>query len=340
MLKRLAYFAILSISSATLAVCVSCTSTSDEPDAATEVKFRTSGVSRSTLITDQSIINNPFAVYGDMVISSSSSATPTVVFNGTEVKYNNGIWNYDATQYWYPSHTYSFVALYPAAPAGIAAINYSENSLSFIYNYPDEYNEATDMLIATHRRVYELGTAHPVAFNFGHIMARINFIVKVDPAFTNSVTIQSLTLKNVGNSATFTIKPADVSSGETDDYYGGKWTEPETATFTLFDVKEPVEVASGDSHEFFPALTNPLLVIPQPVNQDIELEVKYQSGGVSHTGATKLFSTAVTSHSGLWLGGKSYTYTFSIGVNEFILFGTPAIQDWDEDEGGNYIITD
>ncbi|MDE6394659.1 MAG: fimbrillin family protein, partial [Duncaniella sp.] len=199
-----------------------CTSDSEATDAIDQghgVTFTAREASRSTLISNSNITDNAFAVYGDMVLTSSAStATPTVAFDATRVTCTDGKWSYDNQQYWFPSHTYSFVALYPA-DANVSDINYQNSRLSFTYTYPDEYTQATDLLVANHRRRYtSSGTATPVAFDFRHLMARLDFVANVDPAIGNgSVTIHSISLRNVYTQATYTVLPAPTAS-QTDDW--------------------------------------------------------------------------------------------------------------------------
>lgn len=337
-------YAILSV--AFLAILPSCTSTSSEPDepgSANELKFAVVEDTRASLVTNTTIRNESFAVYGDMKLTSSSD-TPTVIFDGTEVAYNNGSWGYANVQYWFPLHTYSFVALHPysALQTNISDINFGSSNLSFTYNYPDNYSDAVDLLTATHRRSYTTGAGHAVAFDFSHIMARLNFVIKIDQSLGSSVKITHLSLKNIGQSASYSISPAVLQSGETNDYIGGTWTDPTDKTKTLFDISyDDVAVQSGTSYEFFPAETNPLLIIPQNVSANVEVEVTFQKDGDTSptTASAQLYTTTVTAHNGVWQRGRTYTYTFSIGDNNYIVFGEPTLQDWNDAEGGNYIIS-
>lgn len=327
-----------------------CTSDSEPADAVEQgigVTFTAREASRTALISNSTITANTFAVYGDMVLTSSAStATPTVVFDNTEVKYADGKWGYTDTQYWFPSHTYSFVALYPAADANVSDINYQNSQLSFTYTYPTEYSDATDLLIANHRRRYTTtGTATPVAFDFRHLMARLDFVANVDPAIgTGSVTIHSLALRNVNTKATYTVLPATTTS-QTDDYTTSEWSNISDKG-QIFSISGNVTLPDGAeySHRYFPTETNPLLIIPQTVPEDVEVVISYtrtpQGGSPEYIpeATSKLFSTTVTAHQGKWEAGKSYTYTFSIGVDDLIIFSTPTVQGWSDSEGGNYII--
>ncbi len=343
MLNKLTYYTCVVGTLLTLAACVSGSSNNDEPQSDIEVKFLATESTRSSLVNNTTIHNESFAVYGDMKLSSSTEL-PTVIFNGTEISYNNGAWSYADIQYWRPLHTYSFVAIhpYPSLNSNISDINFDHSTLSFTYTYPADYSQAKDILTATHRRNFSESTLHPVAFDFSHILARLNFVVSVDPSLGAAVSIKHISLRNIGNTASYSIAPAVLQSGETNDYIGGTWTEPTSKTNTLFDIEyADLTVANGSSYEFFPASLNPLLIIPQRVSTDVEVEVIFQKDGdtTPTTASARLYNTTVTAHNGVWQRGRSYTYSFSIGDNDYIIFKEPTLQEWNDAEGGNYIIS-
>lgn len=353
MFEKLTYSACAAVTLSLFTACISGTHSLDGPQSSAEVRFKAVAETRASLTNNETIKNRHFAVYGDMKpLAASAAASPNIIFNGTEVTHDGTSWKYANLQYWYPDHEHSFVALHPAAEANISELTYN-TTLSFKYTLPSAdpataYKGIGDLLTATHRRIYTEGNSHAVAFNFGHIMARLNFVAKIDPALGtgNSVTIQKLALRNISNSATYSITPAPVSSGETDDYTGGTWSGFSEPAAVLFDISPEggIVLSAGDTYGFFPADSDPLLVIPQEVNENLEIEITYKrhingTDEASETAVSKLFSTAVSSHGGVWRPGKSYSYSFSIGVDDLIIFSVPNIQDWSESEGGNYIIS-
>lgn len=341
MFDKIIYSVFAAAAISALAACTSSPETEELPSA--QVQFRASEISRSSLTTAETIKNSSFAVYGDMVSSSNPSATPVVVFDGTEVKYADGAWSYTNPQYWFPGQTYSFVALHPANPAGIEAPEYENNSLNFTYTSPTNYTEAVDILTAAHRRQYQPGNPHAVAFGFGHIFARLNFVAKIDPALGegNTVTISRLALRNVSTKATYSIKPAAISGGTQTDDFTGAWSDFSEPTGTLFETNNNVTVNSGDQVEIFP-IDNPLLVIPQNLSQDIRVEITYSQSGTDanpRTAEANIFAPSLI-HNGVWLAGQTYTYTFTLDNSGYITFNNPTVQDWNEAEGANYVVTD
>ena len=345
----------------TVVVAACSSSTSDEPIDAFQMKFAAKEAtgSRATLTTGSTLTDNSFLVYGDKVSTNDAEADAEVVFKGTEVSYVAGAWSYSDPQYWYPGQTYSFVAHHPAELKNIeGTTNYENNNLSFQYTYPESYKDAQDILIASHRRIYAPGNPHKVTFNFAHIFARLNFVAKIDPALGegNTVTITRLVLRNVFDKATYSITPAPIASGtsETDDFVG-LWlsmensdSEEEFPTSTLFDItlEQPLTLTVGDTHEFFPAISDPLLVIPQNLDPEhsLEFELDYYvtlngTPQAPKTPTAQLYSASAV-HGRRWLAGLSYSYSFTLGGEGRILFNVPQVQEWDSTEGGNYVITD
>lgn len=352
MFDKLKYIAL----SMTLMVLVSAcsSSTSDEPNDAFEMKFaaREASDSRAALTTGTTIKEKPFAVYGDMVSTTNPAATPTVIFNNTPVKYTNSAWSYDNIQYWFPGSTYSFIALHPQSAVETLTPTYSNSTLSFTYTQPDDYRATTDLLVASHRRNYTVKGSDPVktvAFNFAHILSRINFVAEVKNSQQNPIIIESMSLRNVHKSATYTIMPASIiSNNETDDYVGG-WTDyidvpAEGNQLFKFPMVETTifKIEPGNDRAFFPSNSNPLFVIPQQIPEEMELVIEYraESAGSEIITVSALLYPASLQHGGEWLAGKSYTYNFDIGVDTDIIFNTPTVDDWVESLGGNYIIPD
>ncbi len=340
MFNKLIY-SVLAVAS--LGAFAACTSSSDDgvEAPATQVQFRVADVSRSSLTNNDNITSKSFAVYGDMVSTSAAAGTkPTLVFPGTKVAYNGTNWAYENTQYWFPGQTYSFVAVHPQDnSAAVSDLKYENNSVSFKYNFPSTYSNAVDVLTATHRRRYQTGNPHAVAFDFKHILARIDFVAKVDPQLEITVQVNHLTMRNVSTGATYTITPASTTT-ETADYTDG-WSDFTDAKATLFDRDFDVTLTKDNpTSDLFPIASDPLLIIPQEVSQNLEVEIAYTVSGAVKTAKANLFSTTVASHGGRWVAGQSYTYNFTLGDNDVILFTSPTIQSWSEAEGANYVVTD
>ena len=231
------------------AACVIGGCSSESPDGQTdgiqEVEFTTGRETRSAVTTTSNLTGKAFAVYGDMKpFAAAAEASSTLVFNKEQVAYTSGSWKYGRSIYWFPSHQHSFVALHPFEAIGTTAggkttvtnVRYEDGTLSFSYTHPDDYKNASDVLVATHRRDYvpELGKkADPVNFTFEHTMAVLDIVAKYTEPLVygnqnNRIEIQEVILENINVSGNYSIRPDDLTQGTDrtsthDDT--GKWTD-------------------------------------------------------------------------------------------------------------------
>ncbi|MDE7349936.1 MAG: fimbrillin family protein [Muribaculaceae bacterium] len=293
----------------------------------------------AAVTTRDNIYNNTFAVFGDMTsLDSSYDVKNLVIFNGDEVKHDGTQWAYSNPRYWFTNYEYSFVALYPKTFTGLAAdLSYENNRLAFSYTLPSDYTQATDILIAGHRRKAATSNVDKkVELGFGHIMSRLNFVAKVEYTGQNSgIEIKSITIKGIASKGTYTALPATISTGysETSDFAEAAWTisTSEKIAYTKDTSKIP-EV--DKSFSLFPS-TDPLFVIPQEVTGDLVVEITYSVNGKDEDPIEGYLDSALITE---WIPGRAYTYSFTIKDNESIIFDAPTVQEWTDYEGGQYII--
>lgn len=349
------YLSILTIASISATACSSDSGSTDSPADGMEMRFTASTDTRAALVNSTTIKSTPFAVYGEYTLTGNSSANPAILFNATPVTFTNGAWSYGTPQYWFPGYTYSFIALHPGVETnGITSKDYSDNTLSFTYTLPSDYTKATDILTAVHQRKYTMGQGHPVSFKFTHILSRINFTAHISSKgadqgnITSKVLIKRLVLRNISNSASFSITPSPITGETESDYFVSGWTNHSESTSTLFDITPNdgagVTVKAGESYEFFPN-RNIVVSIPQLLTQNLEVEITYQPYNGNNaqdevTVKSNFYSTTVAAHGGSWQPGQSYSYSFTLGGEEYIVFSNPSVKPWEETEGGNYIISD
>ncbi|MDE7475371.1 MAG: fimbrillin family protein, partial [Duncaniella sp.] len=184
MIDNLKYFACCAYALA--AMMVSCSSADSEPQCAgsEELVFVTAEPSRAAVTTTANLTAKPFTVYGDVCLANGEGSL-TELMNGRQATFTSGKWNYGTTLYWFPNHIHSFVALHPIEAINktrtVTDVNYDDGRLSFSYTHPSDYKNASDLLIATHRRRYdqELGkTVEPVSFTFEHILSVLDIRIK------------------------------------------------------------------------------------------------------------------------------------------------------------------
>lgn len=311
MLDRLAYIYLYPL----FAACLLSACASDDPEGSkgSELSFDVSDLSRASVTTSF----DEFAVYGDMKLTN----TPIVVFDNTKVRWNNG-WRYEGdTQYWFPQHEHSFIGVQPAIPDA----EYSDSRLSFEYTVPDDYKSASDLLVATHRRMYYADSkAEDVTLTFQHIMSRIDFKAKNDAA-ADIVKVTNVTLEGVNKTGSFSIIPAPLQQGslQTNDYVSS-WTGISNKGDIVADID--VRIPEDKEMSLFPDDSDALFVIPQPENEDVTMHITYTliDAGADPIEMTLTSETPI----GGWKPGMIYTYSLSIEENSKEIYLTVSVKPW------------
>ncbi len=326
MYLKLRYIIIL------IALCglmTSCTSdTTAEPDAgaAVEVTFVTADPSRAVALSGINTEGSSFAIYGDNKFMNSDHFMN--VFCGDPVTYRSGKWTYNGTQYWFPKYEYSFVAVYPAEAKGMSEAEYAASRLSFAYTLPETYSEASDLMVATHRRLCQYdenstSSPQPVNLQFQHIMSRINFKVTNDKA-ADTVRVTEIKLDGLNRTGSFTIIPAPLLAGsrQTDDY-DFAWSDISNKADLTADIR--VDIPENESRELFPN-GNALFMVPQPDNNSVMMHITYTliDAGANDEQLTLHAQTPI----GGWEPGKIYTYGLSVSEITKEICLTVSVKPW------------
>lgn len=285
-----------------------------------EVKFVVSDMSRASSTTDVGYTGSRFAIFGDMKFRDNP---PITIFDNTIVRYSDGNWVYDNTQYWFPKHEHSFIAIHPS---GIKHVSYSNSTLSFTYTVPDDFANTSDILAATHRRMYNDDSSVqplPVKLVFFHTMSRINFQL-TNAGAAEIVKVNEVKLMGINKTGTFTITPATLASGsgQTEDCIFS-WTDiSNTGDLTA---KIDVDVPEEKARFLFPD-NNALLVIPQPENKGVFMKITCTliEEGMEDR---QLEFTAETPVGG-WESGKEYTYSTAVHEVTKDISLTVSVKDW------------
>lgn len=320
---KLIYLYILSFATCLMASC-----SDDVPDFVDdgngcELTFEVADQSRASVTADLNFNNSQFAIYGNMKFKDYD---PTVIFDKTIVKYNSGRWRYDNTQYWFPQHEHSFIAIHPVDATGVSDATYSDSRLSFTYTLPDDFKLASDLLAATHRRAYEenmLSRAQPVTFRFWHIMSRVNFTVKNQDAADN-IRVTKIVLEGINKKGTFSIVPASLSSGSqlTDDYIYS-WTDISNKSNLTANIQ--VDIPENEERPLFPD-DNALLMVPQPNNNSVIMHITYTltDAGIDDETLTLTAQEPI----GGWKPGMIYNYTIAIEETTKEIYLTVSVKGW------------
>lgn len=318
----------------------SCTSQGEPdamPDSGTAPMTFGAATSRA-LTTAANITESPFAVWGNQT-PLSGTGSGTSVFDNETVSYSGGAWNYANTRYWFPGFIYNFLAIHPA-PA--EAPDYDAAAGKLRYAFDTAASRTTDLLHASYRR--ECRTADDpsstarVPFSFSHSLAAVHIRIKADASLAGGteVKINSASLHGIYSSATLELTSDANGAPRTSwDFSRGTLT---TAAGPLTSDNGGITLRPGEAAEIFITDGTPLMLIPQTVGNNATLTLSYSIGeGAAKQTGVSLFAPSQR-HGGVWNAGQSYGYTLTIQDNDHIIFSVPDIHDWEDSEGGNYII--
>lgn len=268
-----------------------------------------------------------FDVWAQMVMTDAGgsplTSTPVTVFSEEPVTTADGtVWSYVNTKYWEVAD-YAFAAIFPAEVDGASVeFDTSGNPVFKIDNYNATANY--DLMTASQTASYR-GTASPVQFQFAHIMSNIVFEARTAPVLIqNGVTMTITSFKLTGFPVTASFNSAatphwSVSTPENERYnFSGE---------IALTTDEYTELAD-------------LIVFPQELGtvegSSLQYSIIYRSStGVEYVRSGRL--NAVSGDLARWQEGMRYRYSIELGA-DYILFGRPEVEEWDETSGGRWTV--
>lgn len=317
---------------------------SDTPDnegvgSGSEMSFAVAELSRASVTSSF----NKFALYGDKKFPVDNNTVSTGIFNKTEVEYKDGTWGYEGTQYWFPGHEHSFVAISPVSALETSgAPQYSNSRLSFTYIIPTtsdnvvtKHSDVADIVASTHRRLHKQNDSNTtVTFRFGHIMSLINLSPALDDnimAKEEYIEIIRLELLGFKTKAIFDILPAPrQTNSQTDDRVIDVYGQEKEGSMSIV-FSEPVKIANDCKNVNLFESNDAIIMLPQSFSagSDARITLYYTINGDS---SVKQILLSLTGKA--WESGKSYIYRFTLNRTGLIS-ETTTISDWDEMNVGN-----
>ena len=295
-------------------------------------------------------VGNTFGVIG---YKTTATQTNAKVFNDVKVEYQTGLsapfaatdWAYSPLVYWDKTATqYSFFAYAPHSGdfTGTVALGSNDATTFSITGFKQATTVANQIDLMTdltnqNNVTANIGT-NDVKFTFGHILSNINVTMAVSAALKadetdNPVSVETVTL------GTITMDGSYAYDSGASAY---KWTlstsSPTTQLFSATQSSGNVFASKAltATPAAVPGLTG-MLMIPQAVNANYEIYVKYKINTEVFERTIKLsdFKKSGTSL-GTWDPGYKYTYNIVIGPTP-ILFDIIGVSDWGD--GGVYTYT-
>ena len=306
-----------------------------EPEAGRGVEMSFDVASETRAMTT---VINEFSVYGDKKFQTDDMAT-NLIFNKTSVVNRDGVWHYDGTQYWFPNHEHSFVAISPSSALESAALpQYYGSELSFVYTMPtysgkemqdaQDKSDLIDVLAATHRRIYNDGDkVNAISLRFGHLLSMINFAPRLDDNTIKEddyVRFHKIEISGLKKKAKIAITPAPrLENTRTDDRII-EFTEHEGNDKLTITFVEDKIVKNGQQINLF-ADNDALIMLPQLFDDSSEATVRFTYSFKEDSENRRQGSISLIGQE--WKTGNAYTYNFKVDKVGLSL-GTATIQAW------------
>lgn len=333
------YFLSLAVAGMTLTSCNTETPDPDESIIGKVVDFDIYDVTRAA----ETPAIDRFAVFGDRKFRDTDINPNTILFDGTTVEYKAEKWTYQGIQYWYPKHEHSFVAIHPVSVLnnGLTPV-YESSKLSLTYSIPTSdgntianATDVTDILIATHRRVFdEKDVNTTTTFKFDHIMSKVNLYAALDDNVMSEneyIEFRSIEFSGFKTRCRFNIVPAPIlSNAQTDDRIIEIDGHEADGKLTI-NLERPVRVSNDHNYVSLFNTDASVLMLPQTFADDsdakITLTYTINSNLEVKQGTIQLKNLK-------WEWGKNCSYQFIINRTGIQVEST-TISDWDVTSVGN-----
>ena len=264
------------------------------------IAFGDAFVDNATKATDPSYSANDitkFNVYG--------TVNNVVIYPGTEVTKGtaayNSAWTCPVNQYWIPGASYKFVGIVDGNKTNVTEttlVNGMPTTISY------KADGVTDLLCQTITKTANTdGTANGlVAFNFTHLLSKVNFTVTNNSTEANGY---SFVVKNI------------VFAGRTEaeyDVVNKAWENPVTGNISFPAVTVATTVASND-------LETEMLLIPGDVTVSFTVDILYNGTPITSTAYTPDTTYNIAS-------GNAYNFNVAVSVGEKIEFTVTKKPEW------------
>jgi hypothetical protein len=268
------------------------------------ISFSNAFVDNATRATDPSYSNNDitaFTVYGtvnNVVIYPGSTVTKGDAGYGAA-------WTCDVEQYWIAGANYKFIGIVDGAKANVTETTI-ENGMPTAIKYTADGK--TDLLCQTITKTANTdGTSNGlVAFEFAHLLSKINFTVNNDAAEANGYTFVVRDIKFTGaTEATYNVTNAA----------WGDVTKNGDTSLSQLRVTEGVTSVE---------LTDEVLFIPG--NYSISFTVDLYYGEVSD--ANLISSTPYSNITHTLVAATAYNFNVTVGLGEKIQFTVTKQPTW------------
>ena len=241
-----------------------------------------------------------FGVYGFVTNEVDDNDVTAPLFNNKQVKWTNGVWKYEGTQYWMDGATYDFAAIAPYGEYTVTAAAPTGVTLDF------ESDGVTDLLYAQNNEAPHT----TVGFTFKHLLSKVKFTFTNGYDATNTV----IAVKNIVINDAYSVGAAQL--GRDANGVTATWT-PSSANLDLEfgdAVNADKYIAQGAKEES----ANALLLIPSNTTYNVTftIELLYHNGVDRYVKVKEYIHTVALTHN--FEFGKSYNVATTINYTNIV----------------------
>lgn len=279
---------------------------------------------------------------------------------GATISYGNNVWKDQTTSYYWPKEGSLTFFAYSLNSSSLTDKSGTDTHFTCL-NHESQYgifgslnldaHPNTDFLVAD---IASDKTANENVYNFNgvptlfkHKLSRVKFAVRKKSDYPGAtITLNSITFKNLVNGMTYTQYQNDDAKGIIPDYmYPGTARSDQEYTKTDFEVSSTAFVPVPDANEVR------YIYIPQDfkgvteTNKIATIEVKYTvtlKKGISETdkGISETYTKTLNVKDifDSWKIGKRYTFNLIFSLDE--IKWAPAVGDWEDEIKNIDIVTD
>ena len=272
---------------------------------------------------------------------------------GATISYGNKVWKDQNTSYYWPKEGKLTFFAYSLNSSSLTDKSGADTHFTCL-NHESQYgifgslnldtHPNTDFLVAdiasdktTNEKVYDF---NGVPTLFKHKLSRVKFAVRKKSDYPGAtITLNSITFKNLVNGMTYTQVMKDNAKGIIPDYmFPGTARSAQEYTKTDFEVSstsfEPVPASNEVRYIYIPQNFKDVT----DVNKIATIEVKYTVTSQNGFQEARTKTLNVKDIFDSWEMGKRYTFNLIFSLDE--IKWAPAVGDWEDEIKNIDIVTD
>jgi hypothetical protein len=278
-------------------------------------------VTRASVETKATLETNGFGVFGYYSGSSSfsSSIGASNLMSKQQVEYKDSKWTYTPVKYWSKtaSDKYQFLAYAPFKAGDNISEGTAEAATAPVLTYDGTNNGGYDFMTALRTDVTKPANNGTVDFQFQHRLTRLGVMVKTSAAYTATITVKKVVLKNAKLKGTYTLWSEATTAGS-------GWTANSEATdFTVYNNTTGTTITSTAAN----IMGSDAYVFAIPSTAALQLVVDYEISQNDNKVTYSYTNQAVDFPSTVYAMGTGYNLVLSIGLDA-ITFNVTSVTDW------------